>query len=154
MFSEITGDVFDPAHGFDAVGHGVNLKGVMGAGIAKTVSTRYPAIMEPYRRACSTGELALGGHQVWEAPDGLLIVNLATQQELGRDARLWAVVSSIASALDDLEARGVRRFGVPQLGCGIGGLDWADVRDVLSSIGHERDHIELVAVTWEQTGAS
>jgi hypothetical protein len=40
------------------------------------------------------------------------------------------------------------------VGCGIGGLDWADVRDVLSDIGHERDHIELVAVTWEQTGAS
>lgn len=153
MFTEITGDVFDPAHGFDAVGHGVNLKGVMGAGIAKTVSTRYPAIMEPYRRACSTGELALGGHQVWEAPDGLLIVNLATQQELGRDARLWAVADSVRSALDDLADRGVERFGVPQLGAGIGGLEWSTVRTCLQevSVGHP---VELVAVTWEQTGAS
>jgi O-acetyl-ADP-ribose deacetylase (regulator of RNase III) len=153
MFTEITGDVFDPAHGFDAVGHGVNLKGVMGAGIAKTVSTRYPAIMEPYRQACSSGELALGGHQTWEAPDGLLIVNLATQDDLGRDARLWAVADSVRSALDDLEVRGARRFGVPQLGCGIGGLDWPRVRACLRdlAVGHP---VELVAVTWEPSGAS
>lgn len=147
MFTEITGDLFDPAHGFEAIGHGVNLKGVMGAGIAKTVRDRYPAIMEPYRRACRTGELHLGGYQVWEAPDGLLVVNLATQQDLGRDARLWAVADSVYSALDDLEGRGVRRFGVPQLGAGIGGLDWDDVRTWLEKASTDRD-IELVAVTW------
>lgn len=149
MFSEVTGDVFDPAHGFEAIGHGVNLKGVMGAGIAKTVSTRYPAIMEPYRRACSTGELHLGGYQVWEAPDGLLIVNLATQQELGRDARLWAVADSVRSAIDDLVGRGIRRFGVPQLGAGIGGLEWTQVRSVLERISAEAD-IDLVAVTYDR----
>ena len=149
MFSEITGDVFDPAHGFEAIGHGVNLKGVMGAGIAKTVSSRYPAIMEPYRRACRTGELHLGGYQVWEAPDGLLIVNLATQQELGRDARLWAVADSVRSAIDDLVGRGVRRFGVPQLGAGIGGLEWTQVRSVLERISAEAD-IDLVAVTYDR----
>lgn len=149
MFSEITGDVFDSAHGFEAIGHGVNLKGVMGAGIAKTVSSRYPAIMEPYRRACRTGELHLGGYQVWEAPDGLLIVNLATQQELGRDARLWAVADSVRSAIDDLVGRGVRRFGVPQLGAGIGGLEWTQVRSVLERISAEAD-IDLVAVTYDR----
>ena len=149
MFSEITGDLFDPAHGFEAIGHGVNLKGVMGAGIAKTVSDRYPAIMEPYRRACRSGELALGGHQMWEAPDGLLVVNLATQQDLGRDARLWAVEQSVRSALDDLVGRGVSRFGVPQLGCGIGGLDWDAVSAVLEQEAVLWDDIELVAVTWD-----
>jgi O-acetyl-ADP-ribose deacetylase (regulator of RNase III) len=149
MFSEITGDLFDPSHGFEAIGHGVNLKGVMGAGIAKTVSDRYPAIMEPYRQACRTGDLALGGHQVWEAPDGLLIVNLATQQELGRDARLWAVADSVTAALDDLEGRGIRRFGVPQLGAGIGGLEWTQVRAELERIAAGAD-IDLVAVTYDR----
>lgn len=32
-YSEIYGDLLDPIHGFQVIGHGVNLQGVMGAGI-------------------------------------------------------------------------------------------------------------------------
>lgn len=55
----------------------------MGAGIAKTISSRWPGIMGPYRDACRNGGLELGGMQRYEDPDGTVIYNLASQDQPG-----------------------------------------------------------------------
>ncbi|MBX3285811.1 MAG: macro domain-containing protein [Acidimicrobiales bacterium] len=144
---EIIGDLLDPAHGFGAIGHGVNLKGRMGAGIAATISARWPGILPPYVEACRSGELALGGFQRYEDPDGTVIYNLASQVQPGRDARLDAVESAVAAALVDCDERDAPTLALPQIGAGIGGLDWVEVRERLAaaSIGHR---CELVLVAY------
>lgn len=147
MFTEITGDLFDPAHGFDAVGHGVNMHGVMGAGIAKTISTRWPNIMAPYRHACRT-TLALGGYQRYVDEDGTVIYNMATQVNPGAEARISAVVAALGAVVTDCENRGYRTLGLPQIGCGIGGLDWTKVRGWMEYVAATSDTVDIVAVTY------
>ncbi len=143
-FREVTGDLL--SSGFDTIGHGVNLRGVMGAGIAKTIANRWPTVVAPYRAACRSGRLSLGGYQGHEAPDGPIIYNLATQRHTGPNAELWAVRASVAAALDDVERRGRGGLAIPRIGCGIGGLKWSEVREVLRDVS-ESCGPDLIVVT-------
>jgi O-acetyl-ADP-ribose deacetylase (regulator of RNase III) len=45
----ISGDLFENRFGAEAIGHGCNLQGSMGAGIAKIIKERYPEMYEEYR---------------------------------------------------------------------------------------------------------
>lgn len=141
-YTETTGDLF--ALGLPAIAHGCNTRGSMAGGIAREVKRRWPECFEAYATRCRNGEFTLGGLHAWEGED-LVIYNLATQLEPGADARLGAIRDSITLALADAERRGIARLGVPHLGAGIGGLDWAAVREVLREAARTSP-VELVAV--------
>lgn len=53
-----TGDMFQTEQ--PAVIHGVNIAGIMGSGIAKTVRQLYPDVYEGYRSICKEGKLRVG----------------------------------------------------------------------------------------------
>ena len=141
-YRETSGDLFDL--GLPAVGHGCNCQGSMRGGIARDVRARWPEMYDEYRRRCENGTFRLGGFFRWDAGD-VVVYNLATQQRSGADARLDAVDASVRGALADAASLGLTALGVPKLGAGIGGLDWADVRAVLREAG-EASPVELVAV--------
>ncbi|WP_432546154.1 macro domain-containing protein [Kineococcus sp. SYSU DK004] len=137
------GDLF--TLGLPALAHGCNTRGSMAGGIAREFERRWPAMARAYRRACEAGEYRLGDVLPWEE-DGVVVYNLATQEDWGADARLEAVGSTVRAALADAAARGLPRLGVPRIGAGIGGLPWPDVRDVLDRAGQESP-VELVVVS-------
>lgn len=121
MISYKQGDLF--ASGLPAIAHGVNCKGVMGAGIAAQFRTRYPKMFQSYRRRCLRGELLPGEIVPWKHDDGTVIYNLATQQEPGADAHPWMITAAvgqmITEAYHDFK---ITEIGMPLIGCGIGGL--------------------------------
>ena len=119
------GDLF--SQGITALGHGVNCQGLMGAGIAPEFRRRWPAMFEAYRQQCQAGRLRPGGLFAWSGPDGMTVLNLATQDRPGRHATLDAVHRSVAAAVKYCERHQIDQFAIPRLGAGIGGLDWADV---------------------------
>lgn len=118
------GDLFHS--GLPALAHGCNCQGVMGAGIAAQFRERWPAMYTAYRDRCKTGGFRLGGYMTWSAPP-VMIYCLATQKYAGPEARLDAIAVSVSKMLLDAEAAGITAIGLPKIGCGIGGLLWADV---------------------------
>ena len=142
-----TGDLF--ALDLPALGHGVNCAGSMRGGIAVEFRRRWPQMHAEYRQRCARGDLRPGDVMSW-AEDGFVVYNLATQERSGADARLDAVDRSVRAALADAEDRGLPAVGVPRLGAGIGGLEWADVVEVLTAaaqaspvdlvVAHRRSH--------------
>lgn len=134
--------------GLDAIAHGVNCQGVMGAGIAKAIRDRWPAIFEPYRARCADGRLRPGKGFVFctDEPGIARIYNLATQDQPGPDARLEAIEESLSGALRHARAQQVRAFGIPRLGSGIGGLAWADVAQVVERVA-AAEQVPVVVVT-------
>lgn len=80
------GDLFDSEAA--ALGHGVNVDGLMGAGIAATFARTFPRLLLEYRAACRSEALQAGGMFPWRAPDGRWVYNLASQDRPGRRARL------------------------------------------------------------------
>lgn len=123
------GDLFDARA--DALGQGVNVDGLSGAGIAVPFARRYPRMEQAYVAACASGRLAPGGILPWQADDGRWIYNIASQDRPVGAARLDWLESGLRAALAHAAARGVAVLAVPRIGCGYGGLAWDQVHPVM-----------------------
>lgn len=124
MIREIDGDIFDPEFGFEAIGHGVNCYGRMGAGFAKEVARRFPEMLPSYREHCASGALRPGGVWPYSVSNELRIYNIASQDAPGRNADYGYLWSGVSKSLIDCWNHGIKRLALPAIGCGIGGLDW------------------------------
>lgn len=131
-----TGDLF--TQGFTAYAHGVNCRGLMGAGIAREFRRRWPGMHNQYAYLCARYRLQLGEVFKWQRhdaeADNTIIYSLATQDRPGRHASLDAVRQTVTWMVDDAEAHGVPEIGLPRIGAGIGGLAWSDVSAVLDDV--------------------
>jgi O-acetyl-ADP-ribose deacetylase (regulator of RNase III) len=154
MRTDEIGDLFELLEAMDpavaGVGHGVNLQGSMGGGIARLFARRYPGLEPAYGRACASGELVLGGAFPWQAEDGRWVLNCASQVQPGADARLTAVADSVAAALDHAESVGLTQLLLPRIGCGIGGLRWPDVVTELDRVAELHPRVSIRCVTLDR----
>jgi O-acetyl-ADP-ribose deacetylase (regulator of RNase III) len=142
-YREVEGDLFEM--GFPALGHGCNCQGVMGAGIASVFAKRWPKMVVEYRQFCQEGDATPGDFYPYPA-DGVMIYNLLTQVLTGADAKVEYIQTAVAAAIEDCKAEGISTLAIPRIGCGIGGLRWADVRPALQEIMLSKN-TELVVVT-------
>lgn len=126
----LNGDLLDQP----AFGHGCNIAGSMGGGVARQVRDRYPDLHDEYLDRCREGRFPLGSAWAWTSESGQVVYNLATQVHPGPDARLETVRSSVTDLLREAAQRGVDEVGLPRLGAGIGGLEWHDVLAVLEEL--------------------
>lgn len=130
----VQGDLFDFAD-THIIGQGVNCKGKMGAGIAWGFANRYPTMRSFYRQVCDQDALRPGGVLPWFDPTtGHDIVNIASQDFPGADARIGWLRSGVWLAAAYAVCRD-RPLALPWIGCGIGGLDMAPVREVFDNVG-------------------
>jgi O-acetyl-ADP-ribose deacetylase (regulator of RNase III) len=144
MLTEIEGDLFE--QDFPAIAHGCNTKGVMGAGVAAQMARRYPGMHQQYEMRCALGTFRLGDVMPWVTGTRKVIYNLATQEQTGPDARLDLIAACTGRMLDYAYQWNIPLIGLPRIGCGIGGLDWPDVKAVLESEAAGRQ-VQLVVVT-------
>ena len=153
--SFVSGNLFT-YDGLEAICHGCNCKGLMGAGIAKEIKEKFPKMHRYYQDMCAEGEFILGSvfmaHKFdTSAPyveeiqqSGFsTIYNLATQNHPGPYASLKAIKDSVTTMIDDAEQSGIKTIGVPRLGAGIGGLDWNNVKRLLEELGNATP-VELI----------
>jgi O-acetyl-ADP-ribose deacetylase (regulator of RNase III) len=116
----------------EALVNTVNTVGVMGKGVALQFRRAFPANYDAYVAAVKRGEVEPGKMFSWEPGrlDGLRVIfNFPTKRDWRHKSRLI----DIEAGLDDLRRllieRDVRSVALPALGCGLGGLEWADVRE-------------------------
>lgn len=134
------------------IGHGVNTRGLMGGGIARKISQKYPWIMENYIHTCANDspEKLLGTPQFafQQAPvkEGIdeMIVNLFTQKNPGADANLVYILASLNRAMIYLPKNfGIHQLSIPMIGAGIGGLNPAHVKDAFRWVSNDHPDFEL-----------
>jgi O-acetyl-ADP-ribose deacetylase (regulator of RNase III) len=110
-----------------------NCVGIMGGGIAAAFKQRYPEMFEEYAMRCYQGTHTLTKPHLWKNPDpeGKWVLNIATKYE----PRLPSELDAIEDGLIWVELNGLKEgitsLAVPALGCGLGGLDWDDVKPVM-----------------------
>lgn len=123
------GDLLDaPA---DAICNPVNLAGVMGRGLALQFRTRWPESYRAYRAALRSGRLRGGRVHAHRLPDGRHVLHCPTKDHW-RDRSPIALVHATIDAIGPCCVRhAIRSVAVPPLGCGLGGLEWTGVRDLL-----------------------
>ncbi len=128
---ERNGDIFNTTARF--IGHGVNCKGIMGAGIAKTVREKFPQTYLEYKAVCDVG-FSPGSYFAYVENDKV-IVNLASQNMPGPDARYeWVFLSLLRFARDLTQRSGGGVVAIPEIGCGIGGLHWLVVKSIIECV--------------------
>ncbi len=124
----------------------VNCVGTMGKGVAQVFKTRYPGMYEDYRARCEAGEVRLGDPYLYEDLGGASILNFPTKDHWKSASRIADIEAGLDFFLAHHKAWGIESIAFPPLGCGNGGLDWADVGPLLyrKLSGHDFD-VELYA---------
>jgi O-acetyl-ADP-ribose deacetylase (regulator of RNase III) len=133
----VAGDLFANTHAAQALAHGCNCQGSMGAGIATGFRDRYPAMHEEYRRRCKATppEFNLGNAWLWKEQDQPWVFNLGTQERYwhGR-ASYEAIETALQSMRRQAEAEGIHTIAIARIGTGYGGLSWKKVRAVVERV--------------------
>lgn len=131
VIHEIHGDILTTQAA--ALVNPVNTMGICGAGLAAQLKQRYPGMFAIYRDACSTGMFRTGSvlpvHIGPHAPQHVICV--PTKREWWLPSRIGYIESGLSALLHELIALDIPSVAVPALGCGLGGLEWVIVRELI-----------------------
>lgn len=131
------------------IAHGVNCRGVMGAGVAAGIKEKYPTAYSSYKKSCdealnTTGlQILLGKVQlVSPCKDGicnqplLVIANCFTQISYGTEKRqvdYEAVAKCFATLNKRIPSLYEATLHIPKIGAGLAGGDWNVIEDIINS---------------------
>jgi O-acetyl-ADP-ribose deacetylase (regulator of RNase III) len=130
---EVRGDMLSQHGGVQALVNPVNCVGVMGAGLALQFKRAWPDNFNAYVQACKAGQVRPGKVFAFDvAPQGQSkprwILNIPTKRHWKDASRLDDIEAGLADLVVQIRERGIDSVAIPPLGCGLGGLDWMEVR--------------------------
>ncbi len=115
----------------DALVNTVNCVGVMGRGIALQFRKAFPENFKAYKIACDKNEVQPGKVLVFDTlkiTKPRYIINLPTKRHWKAKSRMEDIEIGLKALLDEVRTRSIQSIAVPPLGCGLGGLEWSNVR--------------------------
>lgn len=127
------------------IAHGCNLKGAMGAGVAKAIKDRWPAVFASYQYAIASGGMFLSAVNWAEVPNASKwVANVMTQVTYSKDPGLRlasydAIDRGLRTTVTEALARGYVDqdqpfFAIPMIGCSNGHARWSVVREIINEI--------------------
>nr|WP_206524436.1 macro domain-containing protein [Lujinxingia sediminis] len=141
----------------EAVVNTVNCVGVMGRGIAAQFKRMYPENFKVYAAACKRNEVVPGHMFVFET--GLLtpprfIINFPTKRHWRSKSRIEDIEEGLVALAAEVQKRGITSIAIPPLGCGLGGLDWQDVRPLIERAFADLSDVRVVVFEPHKEGQS
>ena len=116
----------------EALVNAVNTVGVMGKGIALQFRQAFPEMFRAYATACKAGRVCVGKMDVFDrgvaASGPRWIINFPTKRHWREPSRLGDVEAGLVDLVATISNLEIRTIAVPPLGCGLGGLQWEEVR--------------------------
>ncbi len=125
MFKALIGDLF-ASHAQTLV-NTVNCVGIMGKGVALEFKKAYAGMFEDYAGRCARRQVRLGEPYLYRDLGGAMIVNFPTKDHWRSASRLADIVRGLDYFVAHAKEWGIRSVAFPPLGCGNGGLEWAEV---------------------------
>lgn len=129
MITYKTGDIFQSSA--QVITNTVNCVGVMGKGLAFVFKTKFPEMNEDYIKRCQEGLVKVGHPYLWEN-DNIQILNFPTKRHWKQDSFLSDIDSGLKYLADNYAQMGISSIALPPLGCGLGGLNWDDVKSLIN----------------------
>lgn len=137
MIEHCTGSLFDS--GADALVVPVNCVGVAGKGLALEFKEQFPEWFDEYREHCRRNLIWIGHcfvHRRRCCFGSLSIIDFPTKDHWRSRSTLNSIERGLNEQYNGLRAvlnrhTSIASVAVPALGCGLGGLDWKDVRPLI-----------------------
>lgn len=117
----------------DALVNPVNCMGVMGAGLALQFKQIYPSMFQAYAEACLKGQVRIGAIHVWATDSAVpkYIFNFPTKEHWQQPSRLEFIAQGAEALAQSCVRLQIKTLAVPKLGCGLGGLQWVEVKPLI-----------------------
>ncbi len=132
MLHELSGDIL--LSSAKAIVQGVAPNDDFHQGLALQLRERMPAMYKDFRHYCQTQHPKSGELWTWMSADGRYLVNLFTQDgayahgSKPGNATLHHINHSLHALRNFAQKEKVASLALPRLACGVGGLDWAEVK--------------------------
>lgn len=152
MITFKTGDIFK--EDAEAIVNTVNCVGVMGRGIALQFKKRFPENFKVYAAACKHKEVVPGKMFVYDTGSWIdlrYIINFPSKRHWRGASRMEDIESGLQDLVKVIEERSIKSIALPPLGCGLGGLDWNQVRNRIEHALSKFTDVEIIV--FEPKGA-
>ena len=125
------GDIFKS--GLQTIVIPVNTVGVMGAGLAKQAKIKYPNMFIDYQGLCYNTKIKVHTPHVWRSDDENEhdILLFATKKKWSNPSKMEYIKDGLYWLEHNARREGITSIAFPQIGCGLGGLDWDEVKVLL-----------------------
>lgn len=131
----------------EAVVNTVNTVGIMGKGIALQFKRAFPSMFEAYEQACERGEVELGKMHTFDRGslfNPRYVINFPTKKHWKGKSKIEDIESGLRDLIRQVKALNVQSVSVPPLGCGHGGLNWADVKPLIIEAFEELPDVRVL----------
>lgn len=110
----------------------VNCEGVMGAGMAKIYKDKNPRAFRDYQQYCSCKTLRPGGTILVMDDDGRISLLFSTKDSWRDPSRVEWIEQGLKQFRQWYDC--LDSYAFPALGCGLGGLQWETVKQMMVDI--------------------
>ncbi len=135
----------------------VNLRGVMGKGLASRAKYQFPDVYVAYQDVCRAKRLTATKPYLYKRESSLVeeLVDIgapivapnavkwfllfATKRHWKDNSRLDDIEGGLAWVRDNYQRQGIQSLAMPALGCGLGGLHWKEVGPLMCQYLHGID---------------
>ncbi|MFC6605302.1 macro domain-containing protein [Ectobacillus funiculus] len=152
MIKFVTGNLLKA--NVEALINTVNTVGVMGKGIALQFKQAFPDNYKQYKKACDLKQVIPG--KMFIVPISLVenpkyIINFPTKRHWKNNSKIEDIKAGLKALKSDIQEYGIKSIAVPPLGCGNGGLDWAEIKPLIISELEDIENVEILV--YEPKGA-
>lgn len=131
----------------EALVNTVNCVGVMGKGIALQFKQAFPANFAQYEQACHHRQMQTGKMLV-VATDQLVnpryIINFPTKRHWKGKSKLEDIKAGLTALIAEVKRLELKSIALPPLGCGNGGLDWAEVKPLIEAAFEDLPEVKVL----------
>jgi O-acetyl-ADP-ribose deacetylase (regulator of RNase III) len=132
----------------EALVNTVNIVGVMGKGVALQFKLAFPEMFRAYQKACRSHEVQIGKMFVYVQPSisgpDRFIINFPTKSHWREKSHINYIKDGLKSLIQEVKDRGIKSIAIPPLGCGMGGLNWAEVYPLICESFSEIPDVRVI----------
>lgn len=145
MIKYKTGDIL--SEDVEALVSTVNCVGVMGRGLALQFKRAFPENFKAYEAQCKRNKMQPGNMFVFETGQIInprYLINFPTKRHWRGKSRIEDIESGLKSLVEEIRMHGIRSIAVPPLGCGLGGLNWTEVRSRIREALESLENVDVI----------
>jgi O-acetyl-ADP-ribose deacetylase (regulator of RNase III) len=132
----------------EAVVNTVNCVGVMGRGIALQFKTHYPENFKAYAKECALKKIVPGKmfvHCTGELLAPQYIINFPTKRHWRDKSNIEDIELGLIDLVEVINTYSITSIAIPPLGCGLGGLEWNNVKPMIIRYLGSLSHVDVIA---------